>query len=133
MARILVIEDNYEFRQLLCLYLGEAGHSCEKIERGDLALETAKEAVEKGGPFGLVIIDGHYLPGKLGTEVCKELRADPAFADVPVLMISVLRPEVLRESLKGITVEQFMRKPLQFEDVVKAVAALVASEKGGPS
>ena len=59
----------------------------------------------------LVILD-LMLPGRGGWELVKEVRTDPPLADLPIIILSVKRPE--DEQADGVPVDQvqaFMTKP----------------------
>jgi DNA-binding response OmpR family regulator len=59
----------------------------------------------------LIILD-LMLPGRSGWDLVYELRSDPLLADLPVIILSVKRPE--DETVEGFPVDQvqeFMTKP----------------------
>lgn len=59
----------------------------------------------------LIILD-LMLPGRSGWDLVHELRSDPLLADLPIIILSVKRPE--DETIEGFPVDQvqeFMTKP----------------------
>jgi DNA-binding response OmpR family regulator len=59
----------------------------------------------------LIILD-LMLPGRSGWDLVHELRSDPSLADLPIIILSVKRPE--DETIEGFPVDQvqeFMTKP----------------------
>lgn len=83
--RVLVVDDTAFSRDLIGAYLKEAG--LESIVYAGDGLE-AIEAVHEHSP-DLVILD-IMMPGIDGFEVCRRLRADPATAELPILVQTAL-------------------------------------------
>jgi sigma-B regulation protein RsbU (phosphoserine phosphatase) len=87
-ARLLVVDDVPENRDLLVRRLQRQGHTliataCDGIE----ALEAIRTAVAADNPFDAVLLDV-MMPRMSGVEVLEAMRAEPALAATPVIMIS---------------------------------------------
>jgi serine phosphatase RsbU (regulator of sigma subunit) len=87
-ARLLVVDDVPENRELLVRRLQRQGHAgiataCDGIE----ALAAIHEAAAAGTPFDTVLLDV-MMPRMSGVEVLEAMRAEPALAATPVIMIS---------------------------------------------
>jgi phosphoserine phosphatase RsbU/P len=87
-ARLLVVDDVAENRDLLVRRLQRQGHSliataCDGIE----ALDAIRSAASAGEAFDAVLLDV-MMPRMSGVEVLEALQADPALAATPVVMIS---------------------------------------------
>ena len=72
----------------------------------------------------LVILD-LMLPGLSGLEVLAELRADPATAALPVLMLTAKGQGRDREAAELAGVSAFMAKPFDNSEMRAAVRALI--------
>ncbi len=72
----------------------------------------------------LLILD-LMLPGKSGLEVLTELRADPALADAPVLVVSAWSH--LDRDAVAAGADRFLVKPFEPDELEAAVAELVAA------
>ncbi len=83
--RVLVAEDHEANRVMLCRRLEKAGLQAVGAEDGTAALA----ALRADGPFDLLLLDV-MMPGLDGYAVLAEVKADPALAAVPVVMISAL-------------------------------------------
>jgi CheY-like chemotaxis protein len=81
-ARVLVVDDDPVILRLLQLNLELEGHEVLTAVDGHDALDQ----VAKLDP-DLVLLDV-MMPHLDGFEVCEQLRADPATADVPVVFLS---------------------------------------------
>ncbi len=78
-GRILLIDDDVEFGELLGEYLQSVGYQTEAVHRGDAGVERALD-----GGWLAVVLDV-MMPGMDGFEVLKAIRAS---SDVPVLMLT---------------------------------------------
>ncbi len=83
-ARILVVDDNEDNREVLRRRLERQGYAVEQAADGQAALAKVSAA-----PFDLVLLDV-LMPGLDGFEVLKHLKSDAKTAHLPVIMISAL-------------------------------------------
>lgn len=82
MARVLLVDDEPMLRMALRQYLEFSGHSVEEAMDGDEALAS----VRKRRPD--IVISDVLMPARDGMSLCRELRDDPVYADVPFLFIT---------------------------------------------
>jgi DNA-binding response OmpR family regulator len=113
---VLVVDDEAHIRELICLYLRQAGFETMEADNGRLALETAKTA----GP-DLIILD-LMLPERDGWEVCREVRA---WGDTPIIMLTAREAET--EKLLGFALgaDDYVTKPFQPRELVARVRAVL--------
>src|SRR3984893_13766161 len=83
-GRILVVDDNEVNVKLLVAMLASEHYVVSAAYDGSEAL--AKIAAEKPD---IVLLDV-MMPGLDGYEVCRRIKADPATADIPVMMVTAL-------------------------------------------
>ncbi|MBI5350201.1 MAG: response regulator [Chloroflexi bacterium] len=69
--KILVVDDGWLNRELIEVYLKDAGYECLLANNGDRALEIAQS-----NPPDLVLCDVQ-MPGMSGYEVCRHLKSNP--------------------------------------------------------
>ena len=81
---ILVVDDNRMNRLMLARGLEQQGHRVSFAEHGRQALEMMRNQA-----FDLVLLDIE-MPEMNGYEVLEQLRADPHWRDIPVIMISAV-------------------------------------------
>ncbi len=91
--KVLIVEDDRQFSNLLSLYLRKEGYEPIQHYQGLGALEQAR----KLNP-ALITLD-IMLPGQDGWEILQRLKSDPETRDIPVLVISALRNSELALSL----------------------------------
>jgi adenylate cyclase len=84
---ILVVDDDQGNRDLLARRLAREGYLVRTAPDGHRALAALDET--ESPPIDLVLLDV-LMPGIDGYEVLRRLREDPAWRDLPVLMISAL-------------------------------------------
>jgi CheY-like chemotaxis protein len=84
MARILVIEDNRDNRELMQYLLAAFGHVAISARDGETGIDTARRERPD-----LVLCDIH-LPGADGYEVVRKLRTDRTFDSMPVIAVTAL-------------------------------------------
>jgi len=104
-ARILVVDDGAENRDVLRRRLERSGHAVETAEHGRSALELLAAR-----PFDLVLLDV-LMPELDGFAVLEAIKGNPALRDIPVIMISALdeMPSIVRCIEHG--AEDFLHKP----------------------
>jgi DNA-binding response OmpR family regulator len=88
----LVVENDPWLRRVMCDLLAQAGYRVVGASNGFSALRLAQRE-----PLALVLLD-LVLPEQSGLSVLAELRAAPATAQVPVIVISS-HPHVLRDAV----------------------------------
>lgn len=113
MARILVVDDSPDVLLLCRVHLEYEGHAVETAADGYEALD----ALATGRP-DLVVLD-IMMPGMDGWDVLSAMRADPATANIPVVMLTA-RGEGLdeirgwREGASGYVTKPFNPAALSF-------------------
>jgi two-component system cell cycle response regulator len=81
-ARILLVDDSASARALLGVRLRESGHEVEEVAHAADAAEIALNH-----PPDAVVTD-LWMPGISGLQLCRLLRAEPATATVPVVLLT---------------------------------------------
>jgi len=79
---VLIADDDADHRELITLALARLGH--DVVQATDA--ESAQRAVDAGG-IDAVLLDVR-MPGTSGIELCQRLRAEPATAHLPIMLIS---------------------------------------------
>jgi CheY-like chemotaxis protein len=79
-ARILVVEDNPDARELLVMVLAHAGYQIIEASNGSEALHNAATYHPD-----LILMD-LGLPGMRGYEVMNQMRSDPRLASIPIVI-----------------------------------------------
>ncbi|MBC2779121.1 response regulator transcription factor [Parasphingopyxis marina] len=105
MAKILVADDDPLLGEFIRIKLESGGHDVVLALDGAAALELADN-----GDFDLAVLDA-MMPVLSGFEVAEKLRANPAHADLVLIMLTARkeRDNVFKAMLTGI--DDFLTKP----------------------
>lgn len=117
---ILVVEDNPQAAQLLCIYLNEAGYDTLVATDGDEAVKMAL-AVK---PFAITL--DIMLPGKDGWQVMQELKSFPDTGSIPIIIISIVDDQSLGFNMGAIG---YLVKPIDKEQLGYALKKLELATK----
>lgn len=124
---VLLIEDEPHIAEAIRFILGRAGWLVSHEANGARALARIVEAAPDA-----VILD-LMLPGRSGLEILTELRTDPRFADLPVLMLSARGQGRDREAAARAGATEFLSKPFANADVPAALERIIAAARGAGS
>lgn len=102
---ILIVDDEPKNQRLIKDFLEVLGHSSEPANDGLEALEKLKAG------FDLVLLDV-MMPGMDGFEVVRHIRENPEFADIPVIMVTVLDDKQTRIRAVQAGANDFINKPI---------------------
>ncbi len=116
---VLLIEDETNIAEALRFILERDGWQVSALGDGAQAV-----AMVRGLRPDLVILD-LMLPGADGLEILAALRADPATAALPVLMLTAKGQARDRAAAEAAGVSRFMAKPFANAEIVAAASALV--------
>jgi len=118
-SRILVVEDEPNIRDLVCLHLGLEGYECVPIAGGKEAMSLASEKL-----FDLIILD-LMLPGVDGVTITRALRRHGPNRDTPILMLTARREE--SDKVMGLDsgADDYLTKPFGVRELVARAAALL--------
>jgi phosphate regulon transcriptional regulator PhoB len=121
---VLVVEDEPDIRNLVVHHLTRDGFRCRIASSGREALA----AVRTGAP-DLLILD-LMLPEVSGLEVCRRLRADPATAAIPIIILTAKADEVDRVVGLEMGADDYVVKPFSPKELVARVRAVLRRARG---
>jgi two-component system, OmpR family, alkaline phosphatase synthesis response regulator PhoP len=117
--KILVVEDEGDIRELMRFNLSQEGFVVEEAGDGAEALDR----IERRAP-DLVLLD-LMLPRMSGLELCRRLRANPATARLPIIVVTAKGSEVDRILGLEMGADDYVVKPFSPREVVARVKALL--------
>jgi len=123
MATVLVVDDEWDIRELLVDTLLDAG--LEVIEAPDG--ETALERVAQSRP-DLVLLD-LWMPGMDGFDVLARLRGEPQTQDLPVVILTAMPAAEGEKAVLDLGVTHYLDKPWE-PGVVEAAIRVALREAG---
>jgi len=120
MAKILIIDDDNQFREMLRRMLEKEGYDIKEASDGAKGISIYREE-----PTDIVITD-LIMDGKEGIETIRELRED--FPDVKIIAISgggLLKAENYLKIAEKFGVLQTMTKPFDRKELFETVRELL--------
>ncbi|MEQ6918101.1 response regulator transcription factor [Halomonas aquatica] len=120
MAKVLVVDDEPNIVLSLEFLMQQAGFEVDTAGDGESALARIAE----GAP-DLLLLD-ISLPGISGFDVLERLRADPAHARLPIIMLTAHGREVEREKGIALGADDYITKPFSTQALVEKVKTLLA-------
>jgi len=119
MKNVLIIEDETDLSELLAFNLEQEGYSPVCVYDGREGLEKAVREVPD-----LIILD-LMLPGMMGTDVCREIRRNPATSAIPVLMLTARGEEIDRVVGFEVGADDYLAKPFSMRELLLRVKAIL--------
>lgn len=115
-ARILVVDDMPLMRKMIGMCLQRGGFAnVSYAEDGDDALKQIAKSMPD-----LVILDIN-MPRLSGYDVCRQLRADPATANLPILVQSASETAEERVEVFAVGATDFVSKPINHPELLARV------------
>ena len=102
-SKILIVDDDDDFRGLLSDVFTQAGYEVTAVDNANRALETFSES-----KFDAVVTD-HNMPEMTGEDLIKNIRDHEP--DIPIILVSGYLNQDLIQNLKNVNTEIF-HKPL---------------------
>ena len=122
-ARILLADDNSDMRKYIERLLAANQYEVESVPDGLAALRAAHTHIPD-----LVLTDV-MMPGMDGFELLRELRADPATATVPVIILSARAGEEARIEGMEAGADDYLIKPFGARELLARVHAHVEAAR----
>ena len=110
-GRVLIVDDQDANRLLLRDLLESQGHEVTEAADGEEALQRVSEVAPD-----VVLLD-IGMPGMDGFEVCRRMKADPATASIPVLLVTALSQRDQRLLGIGAGANDYITKPVDRSDL----------------
>jgi DNA-binding response OmpR family regulator len=126
-ARVLVVEDEPNIRELVALHLELEGLTPIATGDGNDALRLTRS-----GRFDLIVLD-LMLPGLDGVTLCRAIRREELNSDVPILMLTARREE--SDKVLGLDsgADDYLTKPFGVRELLARVRALLRRPRGTPA
>lgn len=115
LGTILVVDDNPTNIQVLFDVLSEMGYRVAIAKSGDAALQRLQSYHPD-----IILLDV-MMPGIDGFETCRQLKADPATRDIPVIFMTALSDSV--DKVKGLSLGavDYITKPIQHDEALARI------------
>jgi len=115
-SRILIVDDNAEFRAIIKTILERKGFYVAEASDGQEAIERmARE------PFNMAIVDLD-MPRMNGLELTRRVKQD--YPGIPVMMITAYASFYSPGEILAAGVDAFLQKPVDFARLTQAIESL---------
>lgn len=129
-VRLLLVEDNALVATMYTAALRRLGETDQLPTLGVEVAADGAAALERllhAPPIDVVVTDV-YMPVVSGITLVERIRAEPALASTPVIVISS-GGEAERARLAGLGISAFLRKPVSYQEIAGAVRAILLGRK----
>jgi DNA-binding response OmpR family regulator len=128
-TKILVIDDDQDFADATKIILEQSGFDVIVAASGKQGLERTK----KDNP-DLVILD-IMLPDINGFSVCRELKEDPTYSSLPIILLTAIGTTLESYAVdiaKQHQADVYIAKPIEKEELLRVVNDLLSRAKPAP-
>jgi two-component system, OmpR family, response regulator VicR len=122
--KVLVVEDEQNIRDLVCLHLRLEGYECVPLADGKDAMMLAYEKT-----FDLIILD-LMLPGMDGVTITRAIRRHGPNRNAPILMLTARREEADKVMGLDSGADDYLTKPFGVRELIARAAALTRRARG---
>ena len=126
LAKIVVIEDDLTFLDLLRVHLAGAGHEVLTAEDAVLGLRSV---IDNAPDLILLDLSVPYLDG---FEMIAALRTDPATRNIPVIVLTGRGDDETYSRARELGAAQLLTKPVERDLLMKAIDGQLGSSKPHP-
>lgn len=117
--KILVVDDEMELVNALEIRLRNEGFEVKTAEDGEDGLKMARE--EKPD---LLILD-LMLPKLDGYKVCRLLKFDQRYKDIPVIMLTARAEEQARSLGMEMGADAYITKPFEWDELLEKISGFL--------
>jgi two-component system, cell cycle response regulator DivK len=118
-GRLLLVEDNELNRDMLTRRLARAGYDIAHAGDGEAAIATARRLRPD-----LILMD-ISIPKVDGYEATRQLKADPATAQIPVIVLTAHALPEDEQTARRAGANDFATKPVDFNALLEKISALL--------
>jgi DNA-binding response OmpR family regulator len=116
---ILIVDDAPNIVLSLEFLMKKEGYTVQTVTNGEEALLAVKERTPD-----LILLDV-MMPRKDGYEVCQELRSNPDWKNIKIIMLTAKGRDVEREKGLALGANDYITKPFATQELVEKVNNLL--------
>jgi len=119
MAKILIVDDDILITGLMQTLVNMDGHEGIIVNDSSEAMETAIASQPN-----LITLD-LMMPNLSGFDLCELLRADPRFAQTPIIIISAKEDKHSKEKAFALGATEYLNKPFDIDLFLATIKKLL--------
>ena len=116
---ILIVDDEPNIVLSLEFLMKKEGYKVHAVTNGEEALQSVKENTPD-----LILLDV-MMPRKDGYEVCQELRSNPDWKNIKIIMLTAKGRVVEREKGLALGADDYLTKPFATRELVEKVNSML--------
>lgn len=125
-TRVLIVDDDESSREFLRTVIASVGYETDLAEDGAEALKHARRELPD------LVISDVLMPVMDGYQLCREWRADPQLAEVPLVFYTANYTSPEDEAFAyALGADRFLLKPMDPIDILREVDLLLALRSEG--
>lgn len=118
--RLVLVDDDAAARRMMRRVLERRGYAVVDAADGRSGLDLVRSERPDG-----VLLDLR-MPGELsGIDVARELRADDATAQIPIIVVSASTHLDARSLVEQVGCDAFVEKPVDFDELERVLAEFI--------
>jgi two-component system cell cycle response regulator len=125
-ATVLIADDNPQILELLEAYLDPLALRVLTARDGQETLETIRNDQPD-----LILLD-IMMPRRSGFEVCRILKQDPRYRDIPIVMVTALNEVADMERARESGADHYLSKPVNKLELLERVRELLQLGRSEP-
>jgi two-component system, cell cycle response regulator len=124
--RVMVVEDDEDQREVVCINLRAAGYAPIPVAAGDLAVDEARAQRPD-----LILLDAN-LPGIDGYTACRLIKTEPDLAGTPIIFMTVRSS--LDDRMVGLMLgaDDYLIKPIDMPELMLRIQVLLSRQELKP-
>lgn len=123
-AKVLVVEDQHEVRDMLVRMLSRIGCKCEECNSGLEAIMLLRERSEE---FDLVVTD-HNMPKMTGLELAAQ--SEMTWPELPFLVITGYSLSSLEDTLENVSsIKAILHKPVRRKEMEQTISRIIKNSQ----
>jgi len=122
-ARILIVDDEVDNRELLQIILNWSGFVTQTAASGEEAL--IRGAAE---PPDLILVD-LMMPNMDGCQLIASFRQKPETQHIPVIMLSAMNDSAIRKRALAAGADAYITKPIDRSELCEQVRGMLSSKR----
>jgi len=112
---ILVADDDEQILQMMSMALTKHGFEVYRARSGQETMELLRQLDPR-----LMVVD-ILMPGIDGAEICKIMRGDAEWIDIPIIFVSALEENILHQVASESGATDYLTKPFALGDLLNLV------------
>ncbi len=120
---VLIVEDSPTQAERLRRLIQSAGYRVRVASNGQRALNLIRERLPQ------LIVSDIVMPEMNGYDLCRALKADPALASIPVILVTALNDA--KDIIRGIEngADNFIRKPYSEDYLLNRISQVLQNQR----